>query len=163
MIITLQTAGVGINIHAVRSVLNGLVPTNPKNFARYTDFQVSQSWVRSLHSRMNDYYKVFLGWGEITILSWNYPKSPPIKHPNELIINTDQSLSKFVATGNITMTAQGGKHESRYGETDKSAKTVALCESFDIVIPLFQPIYTGKTKRSFPNVHFLQGFCLAFN
>ena len=63
MIITLQTAGVGINIHVVRSVLNGLVPTNPKNFGRYTDFQVSQSWVRSLHSRMNDYYKVF--WVEV--------------------------------------------------------------------------------------------------
>ena len=78
-------------------------------------------------------------------------------------INADQSPSKFVATDNITMTAQGGKHVSRYEETDKSAKTVTLCESFDIVIPLFRSIYTGKAKRSFPNVHFLQGFCLAFN
>ena len=40
---------------------------------------------------------------------------------------------------------------------------MTLCESFDIAIPPFQLIYTGKTERSLPNVDFLQGLCFAFN
>ena len=83
--------------------------------------------------------------------------------PNELIIDADQSPCKFVATDNITRIAQGEKHVSRRGEADKNSKTMTLCESFDIAIPPFQLIYTGKTERSLPNVDFLQGLCFAFN
>ena len=50
MIIALQLADTGINIHVVRCVLNGLVPVDPKTFGRYIDFQVTRSWVRSLWS-----------------------------------------------------------------------------------------------------------------
>lgn len=70
-----------INVHVYRGVLKGLVPANPKFFGRYINFQVSRSLVRSLNRRMKDHYKVFVGWGEITIPSWNYPRSTPIQHP----------------------------------------------------------------------------------
>ena len=83
--------------------------------------------------------------------------------PNELIIDADQSPCRFVATDNITRIAQGEKHVSRRGEADKKSNTMTLCESFDIAIPPFQLIYTGKTERSLPNVDFLQGLCFAFN
>ena len=51
--------------------------------------------------------------------------------PDELVINVDQTASKFVATNNITMAAKGEKHISCAGTTDKRAITVTLCESLD--------------------------------
>ena len=51
-----------------------------------------------------------------------------LKHniPDELIINADQTPSKFVATDNVTMAKKGEKHISRAGATDKRAITVTL-------------------------------------
>ena len=83
--------------------------------------------------------------------------------PDELIINVDQTPSKFVATDKMTMAAKGEKHISRAGATDKRAITVTLCETLDGHILPFQLIYTGKTERSLPNVKFPRGFCLAYN
>ena len=83
--------------------------------------------------------------------------------PDDLIINTDQTPSKFVATDNVTMAKKGGKHISRAGATDKRAITVTLCETLDGQILPFQLIYTGKTKRSLPSVKFPRGFCLSYN
>jgi len=41
-----------------------------------------------------------------------------LKHniPDELIINADQTPSKFVATDNVTMATKGEKHISRAGQ-----------------------------------------------
>ena len=50
--LTLRTAGAGINIHVVTGVVNGLVRANPEKFGKYVDFQVTRSWVRSLYRRM---------------------------------------------------------------------------------------------------------------
>ena len=72
--------------------------------------------------------------------------------PDELIINVDQTPSKFAATDNVTMAAKGEKHISRAGATDKRAITVTLSESLDGHTLPFQLIYTGKTQRSLPNV-----------
>ena len=83
--------------------------------------------------------------------------------PDELIINVDQTPSKFVATDNVTMAAKGEKHISRAGASDKRAITVTLAETSDGEILPFQLIYTGKTKRSLPSVKFSKGFCLAYN
>ena len=80
-----------------------------------------------------------------------------------LIINADQTPSKFVPTDNVTMAKKGEKHISRAGATDKRAITVTLCETLDGQILLFQLIYTGKTKRSLPSVKFSRGFCLSYN
>ena len=41
MLINLQTAGVGINIHIVSGVLNGLIRANPKRFGKYMNFKVT--------------------------------------------------------------------------------------------------------------------------
>ena len=71
--------------------------------------------------------------------------------PDELIINVDQTPSKFAATDNVTMAAKGEKHISRAGATDKRAITVTLSESLDGHTLPFQLIYTGKTQRSLPN------------
>ena len=80
-----------------------------------------------------------------------------------LIINADQTPSKFVPTDNVTMAKKGEKHISRAGATDKRAITVTLCETLDGQILPFQLIYTWKTKRSLPSVKFPRGFCLSYN
>ena len=72
--------------------------------------------------------------------------------PDKLVINIDQTASKLVATGNITMAAKGEKHISCAGATDKRAMTVTLCESLDGCMLPSQLIYFT----------FLHGFCLAF-
>jgi len=88
-----------------------------------------------------------------------------LKHniPDELIINADQTPSRFVATDNVTMATKGEKHILRAGATDKQAITVTLCETLDGQILPFQLIYTGKTQRSLPSVKFPRGFCLSYN
>ena len=83
--------------------------------------------------------------------------------PDEIIINVDQTASKFVTTNNFTTAAKGEKHISRAGATEKRAITVTLCESLDGCMLPFQLIYAGKTERSLPEFTFPDGFCLAFN
>ena len=73
--------------------------------------------------------------------------APKYSIPDELIINLDQTPSKFVATDNVTMASKGEKYISRAGATDKRAITVTLSETLDGHILPFQLIYTGKTER----------------
>lgn len=61
------------------------------------------------------------------------------------------------------MAAQGEKHVSRRGATDKRAIPVTLCEFLDGVILPFQLTYTGKTERSLPKFNFSGRFCLDFS
>ena len=46
--------------------------------------------------------------------------------PDELIINVDQTSSKFVPTDNVTMAVKGTKHIPRTGANDKRGITVTL-------------------------------------
>ena len=83
--------------------------------------------------------------------------------PDELIINADQTPSKFVATDSITMAAKGEKHICKAGSTDKRSITMTVCESYDGTVLLFQLICTRKTERSLPHYDFPAGFCLSYN
>ena len=174
MLTSLRLAGAGINIHVVRGVLNGLVRANPIEYGRYAEFNVSRSWTRSLYQRMNFSRRAVTTsrliitrslWTEVRsqYLFETIDKALTYDIPDELIINVDQTPSKFVATDNVTMAAKGEKHISRAGASDKRAITVTLAETSDGEILPFQLIYTGKTKRSLPSVKFSKGFCLAYN
>ena len=46
--------------------------------------------------------------------------------PDELIINVDQTPSKYVPTDNKTITRKGEKHVARKGASDKRGVTVTL-------------------------------------
>ena len=81
---------------------------------------------------------------------------------DELIINADQTPSKFVAADNITMAAKAPWHITRVGSNDKRSVTLIVCESLDNKILPFQLIYKGKTQRSFPVAVFPDGFCLSY-
>ena len=174
MLSSLRLAGAGINIQVIRGVLNGLIRANPIKFGKYVNFKVTRSWTRSLYQRMNFSRRAVTTsrpiitrslWAEVRsrYLFENIDNALKYSIPDELIINVDQTPSKFVATDNVTMAAKGEKHISRAGATDKRVITVTLCETLDGHILPFQLIYTGKTERSLPNVKFPRGFCLAYN
>jgi len=174
MLTSLRLAGAGINIHVIRGVLNGLVRANPVKYGKYVEFNVTRSWTRSLYQRMKFSRRaVTTSRPIITRSLWTEVRSQylfeiidkALTHdiPDELIINVDQTPSKFVATDNVTMAAKGEKHISRAGASDKRAITVTLGETLDGHILPFQLIYTGKTQRSLPSVKFPEGFCLAYN
>ena len=48
MLVNLQRASAGINIHVVSGVLNGFFCTNPERFGKYIYFKLTRSWVQSL-------------------------------------------------------------------------------------------------------------------
>ena len=79
---------------------------------------------------------------------------------DELIINIDQTPSKYVATGKVTMAEKGSRHVSRKGADDKRQVTATLSETLSREILPFQLIYKGKTKRSIPSSKFPAGFLL---
>ena len=174
MLVKPRLAGAGINIHVVSGVLNGLIRANPERFGKYMEFKVTRSWAQSLYQRMKFSRRaVTTSRPVITRSLWVEVRSQflyeitdkVLKHniSDELIINIDQTPSKFVATDNVTIAAKGEKHISRAGATDKRAITVTLIESLDGHILPFQLIYTGETQRSLPSVSFPDGFCLAYN
>ena len=174
MLVNLRTAGVGINIHVVSGVLNGLTRANSERFGKYMDIKVTRSWVRSLYQRMKFSHRAVTTsrsvitrslWAEVRTQFLHQITEKVLQHNirDELIINVDQTASKFVTTDNITMAAKWEKHILRAGATDERTITVTLCESLDCCMLPFQLIYTGKTERSLPDFTFLDGFCLAFN
>ena len=155
MVLSLRTAGDSINQHVVRGVLMGLVRSNPEKFGKYINFEVTRSWIRSLHHRMK--FSRRAATTSIPVITrslWNEIKSQFLHDisrkvllhniPDDLIINADQMPSKFVATDNITMAAKGEKHISRVGSSDKRSITLTICESHDDTVLPFQLIYKGK-------------------
>ena len=130
MIISLRTAWAGINQHVVKGVLIGLVQSYPEKLGKYVNFEVTRSWVRSLYQQMKFSPRAATtSRPVITCFLWNKIKSQFLNEisqkvllhsiPDELIINADQTPSKFVSTDNITMAAKGQKHISRAGSNDK--------------------------------------------
>ena len=123
IIISLRTAGAGINQHVVRGVLIGLVQSYPEKFGKYVKFEVTRSWLRSLCQQMKFSRRAAtILRPAITRSLWNEIKSQFLHEisqkvslhsfPDKLIINADQNPSKFVATDNITMAAKLQKHIS---------------------------------------------------
>ena len=105
------------------------------------------------------YYWLLVERNQVLLPLRNFTKSIP----DELVINADQTPSKFVATDNITIAAKGQKHISRTGSSDIRSITLTVCESLDGKSLPFQLIYKGKTQRLLPTVDFPDGFCLLYN
>ena len=51
--------------------------------------------------------------------------------PDELILNIDQTPSKYVQTESVTMAKIGSKHVSRKGGNEKHGITATLSETLD--------------------------------
>ena len=104
-------------------------------------------------------------WEEVITQLHNDIAPTVLKHniPDELILNIDQTPSKYVPRENVTMAETGSKHVSRKGGNDKCGITITLSETITGKILPFQLIYSVKTARSLPSVEFPNGFCLSYN
>ena len=173
-ITNIRTAGGSINKHVIYGVLMGLIKADMTRYGGYLDFTVTKGWLQSLYSRMNMSRRMVTTsrpivtsslWKEVRTQFHNDIASAVLKYniPDKLILNIDQTPSKYVPTENVTMAETGSKHVSRKGGNDKRGITVTLSEAITGKILPFQLIYTGETARSLPSVEFTNGFCLNCN
>ena len=83
--------------------------------------------------------------------------------PDELILNSNQTPSKYINVGRTTMAPAGSKRVARAGADDKRMITLTLTVAKSGKCLPFQIIYGGKTNRSLPKVNFPKGFSLSAN
>ena len=125
----IQNIGIGCtHKYTVRGVLGGLVRSDVEKYGHYLDFHVTRPWVRSLYHRMKKSHKI----------------------PDELILNLDQTSSKFVAASNVTMAEKGSKHVSIVGGTDKRCIILTVIESMSGQLLPLQVIYKRKSESCLP-------------
>lgn len=135
-----------------------------ERYGQYLNFVITNGWLQSLYQRMKSTRRI-----AITKATWLEVKATFLHDivedeiPDELILNFDQTPSKFVPRDNVTMAEKSSKHVSRRGSNDKCRITVTLAETLSGQIPQFPVIYTGKTSHSLPHVKFPAGFCLSYN
>ena len=169
-----RKAGGTVNKLVVYGVLMGLIKSDLARYGRYLDFVITNGWLQSLYKRMNLTRRMVTTsrpvitqsmWLEVKAKFLHDIVSAVIEHkvPDELIINVDQTPSKYVPIENVTMAEKNCKHIPRKGGNDKRAITVTLAETLSGTILPFQLIYQGKTCRSLPAVKFPAGFSLSYN
>ena len=83
--------------------------------------------------------------------------------PDELIINVDQTPSKYMPTSSVTTAEKNSKHVPKQEVDDKCAITLTLAKTLSGDMLPFQMIYTGKTSCSLPAAKFPKSFLLGFN
>ena len=163
-----------INRHVIFSVLMGLIKSNLVTYGMYLEFQITDGWIQSLYRRMNlSQRMVTTSRPIVTGAIWLETRAQylhdivhaVVSHsiPDELIINADQTPSKYVPTANVTMAEKNSNRVARKGANDKRGITVTLGESLSAEILPKQLIYKGKTNRSLPSVKFPAGFALTYN
>ena len=81
--------------------------------------------------------------------------------PKSLVLNSDQTLSKYVTISRTTMAPKNSTRIGLAGSTDKRSITLTLTVTLDGKILLFQIIYGGKT--SLPKIIFLAKFSTSVN
>ena len=152
-------------------VLMGLIKSDLVTYGMYLEFQITDGWIQSLYRRMN-LSRRMVTISRQTVTVWLETRTQYLHDvhavvsnsiPDELIINADQTPSKYVPTGNVTMAEKNSKHVARKGTNDKRGITVTLGESLSGEILPMQLVYKGKTNRSLPSVKFPAGFTLTYN
>ena len=74
--------------------------------------------------------------------------------PHSLIINADQTPSKYVPVGRSTLAENNVKDVPISGSADKRSITATFAETLDGSFLPFQLIYKGKTTQSLPKIFF---------
>ena len=83
--------------------------------------------------------------------------------PHSLIINADQTPSKYVLVGRSTLAEKNVKDVPISGSADKRLITGTFAETLDGSFLPFQLIYKRKTTQSLPKIDFPDGFSLSVN
>ena len=85
------------------------------------------------------------------------------KIPKSLVINLDQTPSKYVPGCNKTLAPKGAKSVSIAGSTDKRTIKATFSITMDGQFLPMQVMYGGKTTKSIPRVSFPDGFLVSAN
>ena len=85
------------------------------------------------------------------------------KIPKSLVINLDQTPSKYVPGCNKTLAPKDAKSVSIAGSTDKRTITATFSITMDGQFLPMQVIYGGKTTKSIPRVSFPDSFLVSAN
>ena len=85
------------------------------------------------------------------------------KIPDSLIINIDQTPTKYVPVGKSTLAAKNSKSVSVAGSSDKRTITATFGIAYGNTFLPMQLIYAGTTKKCLPRFKFPDTFCLSFN
>ena len=85
------------------------------------------------------------------------------KIPHSLIINFDQTPSKYVQVSAMTMDKKGASNVPIEGIDDKRSITATFSVTLDNKFLPMQLIYKGKTNQSLPKVKFPNRFSLSAN
>ena len=82
--------------------------------------------------------------------------------PDSLIINLDQTPTKYVPVGHTTLAKKNSKTVTIKGSTDKRTITATFVISIRDFLAI-QLIYGGKTKKCLPRFKFPEKFSLSYN
>ena len=83
--------------------------------------------------------------------------------PPSLIINFDQTPSKYVQISLNTMEKEGTKNVPIFGIDDKRSITAIFSITMENKFLPMQLIHKGKTSQSLPKIQFPNGFSLSAN
>ena len=83
--------------------------------------------------------------------------------PDSLIINLDQTPTKYVPSGRTTLAKKNSKTGTIKGSTDKRTITATFAISIRGDFLPMQLIYGGKTKKYLPRFKFPEKFSLSYN
>ena len=83
--------------------------------------------------------------------------------PDSLIINIDQTPTKYVPVSRSTLAKKNSKAVAVKGSSDKRSITTIFPITFSGKILPMQIIYGGKTAKSLPRFKFLNNFSLSVN
>ena len=83
--------------------------------------------------------------------------------PLSLVLNLDQTLSKYIPVSNKTMAVKRSKNVPIMGSTDKHMITATFTITLDGHFLPMHLIYAGKTKKCLPIVQFSSSFSFSFN
>ena len=72
--------------------------------------------------------------------------------PDVLILNADQTPSKYVTASKVTTAKQREKHIPVAGGNDKRAITLTVIQSLSCVMLPLQVIYQGESERCLPEI-----------
>ena len=129
-----------INRHTVYGVLMGLIKSNLHLYGGYLEFTATDGWLYSLYKKMNFVRRTVTTsrlvvtealWIEIwtLLLHGICTLVKTYNIPDELIINADQTASKYVPTSSVIIAEKDSMHVAKQGAGDKRAITLTLAET----------------------------------
>ena len=171
-LVALRHRGGVVNSTIAIATAKGIIRNSPNPESK--KLIINTSWAQSLFRRMGFVRRMATtakipipdkARKEIEFVFMHKIVNKVEKHniPDSLIINADQTPSKYVPVGRTTLAKKNTKDVPISGSADKRSITATFAETLDGTFLPFQLIYKGKTKQSLPKVDFPSGFSLSAN